>query len=205
MKISHLDLEVCAMNPQRWYLYAQKAGSHGYKMGYERVLRLAVYRYHKTSAVEARDHLTRMITKHDLRNAARIRDVENGLESYVGWATSVHLTAADVQVRIVLSLGFLELRGEIGRVDVTLTGYRTVLFHKAPPDWQLQLRMPLLQAAIASMYARPIERIEVGFQELDGSNLQTTTYSQREIVAAKRKFRAVGERVRRLTEAKSRG
>src|SRR2546422_307537 len=197
MRISHTDLEACIGNPQRW-LSTQNAPSHGYKMGYERMLRLAVFHYHKTSPEEARDHLNKIIKKHNLKSAIRISEVEARLESYIDWAVSEHLKAAGVQVKIALPLGFLEMRGEIGRVDVTAQGYRAVLFRKAPPNWHMQLRMPLIQEAVASLYGRPPEQTAVGFQELDGTDLQTVVYSQPQIIAAKKRFRTLGETVRLL-------
>jgi len=61
MRISHTDLETCVRNPQDWYVSTRNAPSHGYKMGYERVLRLALFHYHKTSTADARDYLDKMI------------------------------------------------------------------------------------------------------------------------------------------------
>jgi hypothetical protein len=91
----------------------------------------------------------------------------------MSWAESERLKVADTQVKIALPVGFLELRGQIGRVDVTPVGYRAVLLNLPPPKWQEQMRMPLIQAAISKMYGRPTEKIAVGFQEADGGNLQT--------------------------------
>ena len=67
-----------------------------------------------------------------------------------------------------------------------------VLLGKVPQDWEKQLRMPLLQVAIAQMYARPQDKTEVGFQELDASNLAVRLYGDMEIQRAQRKFMALG-------------
>jgi hypothetical protein len=198
MRISHTDLEVCVRNPRQWYASTIAAPTHGYKMGYERVLRLSVFHFHKTTAEAARDYLTDMIKKHQLKNTTRVSEIENGLEAYIKWTISERLKVAGTHVRISLALGFLELRGEIGRVDVTDSGYRGVLLSEAVPNWQAQLRMPLIQAAIASLYGRPTERTEVGFQELDGSNLQTVIYASRQITTAQEKFRALGRLMRSI-------
>jgi len=86
----------------------------------------------------------------------------------------------------------------VGRVDITTNGYRAVLLGAAPEDWKNQLRMPLIQLAVASMYNRPANQTEVGFQNLDGSKLTTTLYSRSQIERAGRKFEALGRAIRRL-------
>jgi hypothetical protein len=60
--------------------------------------------------------------------------------------------------------------------------------------------MPLIQAAIGPMYGRPPDKIAVGFQELDGSNLETVVYGRRQISAAEQRFRLLGETVRQLSK-----
>jgi hypothetical protein len=200
MRISHTELEICLRNPSNWYVSARTASSHGYKMGYERALRLTIFHYHKTSATDAREYLDRIVKKHNFKNAARVTEIENNLESYIQWAESESLKVADTQIKITLPLGFLELRGQVSRIDVTAIGYRAVLLGQAPPNWQQQTRMPLIQAAIGAMYGRPPGKIAVGFQELDGSGLQTVVYNRRQISAAGQRFRALGETVRRLSK-----
>jgi hypothetical protein len=199
MRISHTQLESCLANPLAWYLSSLAAEPHPYLMGYDRVLRLSIFRFHGTSDVEARDYMARMIRRHNLSNVSRIEEAEISLNRYITWATHERLKVADTGVNIVYRLGFLELRGEIGRVDVTDSGYRAVLLGKAPQDWERQLRMPLIQAAIAQMYGRPQEKTEVGFQRLDASKLVTKLYSELEIQKARRKFMALGRMVHRIS------
>jgi len=169
-------------------------------MGYERALRLAIFHYHKTSADEARRHIEQIVKKHNFKNATRVNEIETRLESYVDWAESERLKVADTQVKITLPVGFLELRGLVSRVDVTATGYRAVLLGPAPPKWQLQLRMPLIQAAISKIYSRPTEKIAVGFQESDGSSLLTLVFGPKQIRAAEQQFQILGEAVRRASK-----
>jgi len=133
-------------------------------MGYERVLRLSIFHFHHTPSVAARDYLARMIRRHHLGNVGRISEIEISLDRYITWATQERLKVAATKVNIAYELGFLELRGEIGCVDVTDWGYRAVVLGKVPQDWEKQLRMPLLQAAVAQMFGRPQDKTEVGFQ-----------------------------------------
>jgi hypothetical protein len=170
-------------------------------MGYERVLRLSIRHFHKSSSPAARDYMAEMIRKHNLRNVSKINEIEISLDRYVRWATGERLKVADTKVNIGYQMGFLELRGEIGRVDVTSTGYRAVLLGKVPDGWEQQLRMPLIQIAVALMYGRPQDKTEVGFQELDASNLAARIYSERQIQKAQHKFMALGRILRRVEKA----
>jgi hypothetical protein len=61
--------------------------------------------------------------------------------------------------------------------------------------------MPLIQAALAKMYMRPAKEIEVGFQEMDGSHLETVVFGGAEIEAAQRRFRALGEKLQEISRA----
>jgi hypothetical protein len=201
MRISHTQLESCLANPRAWYRSALAGESHPYLMGYDRVLRLSIFCFHRSSGPTARDYMEQMIRKHTLRNPSRISEIETSLNRYINWATQESLKVADTKVNIRYEFGYMELRGEIGRVDVTDTGYRAVLLGRAPLDWEKQLRMPLIQAATALMYGRPQGKIEVGFQELDASNLTTRLYTEKQIQAAQHRFVALGLVVRRIAKA----
>jgi hypothetical protein len=169
-------------------------------MGYDRLLRLAIFHFHNTSAVGARSYLANGIAKHDFRDAKRVTEIENNLESYMDWAASAGLRIADVHARLEFQEGYLELRGEIGRIDVTRAGYRAVLLTDPPREWKTHLRMPLIQAAISSTYGRPATEIEVGFQNLDGSDLDVFSYGTRRLEEARAEFRTLGRRIRRLSK-----
>ena len=198
MRISHTQLESCLANPRSWYRAAIAEESHPYLMGYDRVLRLSIFRFHHASAQVARDYMAQMVRRHHFKDAGRVREIESSLDRYIAWVSTEALRVADTNVKIACEIGFLELRGEISRVDVTATGYRAVLLGRVPPDWRSQLRMPLIQLAVASMYGRRQDRTEVGFQNLDASNLVTSLYTQQQVERARRRFTALGRVVRRI-------
>jgi hypothetical protein len=202
MRISHGALDACLRNPQLWFT-SRDASSHPYRMGYERALRHAIFHYHKTSAPEARAYLASMISKHNFRNAAKVAQIENDLEAYMTWANTENLRIATVQARIYFECGFLELSGEIGRVDVTTSGYRAIILRPPAVDWQTELRMPLIQEAVSTTYGRPVEEIEVGFQRLDSTDLQTVSYDATQLRKAEVRFRALGRTIRQLSQSRS--
>lgn len=196
MRISHTQLESCLANPRSWYRAAIAAESHPYPMGYDRVLRLSIFRFHHTSGRVARDYMAQMVRRHHFKDAGRVREIESSLDRYIGWASAEGLRVADTNVNIACEIGFLELRGQISRIDVTSVGYRAVLLGEVPADWHSQLRMPLIQLAVALMYGRRQDKTEVGFQNLDASNLVTLLYTERQIDKARRRFMALGRIVR---------
>jgi len=201
MRVSHTQLEACLANPRGWYRTSVEAQSHPYLMGYERVLRLSIFHFHKSSGPAAQSYMATMIRRHNLKNIRRINEIEISLERYLQWAAAERLKVADTKANISYQVGFLELRGQIGRVDVVSSGYRAVLLSDAPVDWDQQLRMPLIQAAVARMYGRPQDKTEVGFQRPDASNLFTRCFSDQQVQKAKRKFEALGRMLRKIHKA----
>jgi hypothetical protein len=167
-------------------------------MGYDRVLRLSIFRFHQASAQVARDYMAQMVRRHHFKDVGRVREIEFSLERYIAWGSAEVLRVADTNIRVACEVGFLELRGQISRIDVTATGYRAVLLGEVPADWHSQLRMPLIQLAVASMYGRRQDRTEVGFQNLDASNLVTSLYTEQQVERARRRFMALGRIVRRI-------
>jgi len=203
VRIPHNQLEDCLSNPAKWYSSARTDVSHPYKLGYDRALLLSIFQFHKTSANDARQHLSNTITRHNFKDSNRVAAIEDRLESYMAWATSHNIKVAEVQAKVRLDGGFLELRGEISRVDVTPDGYRTVILRDPPPNWERELRMPLLQLAASINYGRPDQEISVGFQRVDGTSLRVRTYNTSQLRAALTKFKRLGGRIRQLSRLKS--
>jgi hypothetical protein len=199
MKISHTQLDQCLLQPRQW-LREQSAQKFVFKMGYGRVLKLSIGRYHKmNSASDARRYMHELIAKHDLKNNARIDENEVTLDLYMKWHQKSGVNTADSMTRIQLDVGgYLQLSGIISRVDVTNDGYHGILFGVNQTNWKSQLRMPLIQKALADKYVRPVQDISVGVQGIDGSTLDVITFSPRQIRQAKEVFMDLGERIRAL-------
>src|SRR5579862_2838172 len=118
----------------------------------------------------------------NFRNAVGVDLTEAGLDSYINWHQTYGNITADDRVRISLDVqGYLALSGEVSRVDITSEGYRGILLDVPPRGWQDQLRMPLLQRALARLYGRPLNEVSIGVQDLDGSGMAITRFSSRRI------------------------
>jgi hypothetical protein len=75
------------------------------------------------------------------------------------------------------------LGGEISRIDLDLDseGYRGILLGNRPSGWKQQSRFPLIQRALSSRLQRSEQQISIGFQNIDGSQLETITYPHRRL------------------------
>jgi hypothetical protein len=198
MKISHRELEDCRRSPRTWWQARQSAG--GFRsFGYGQALLNAIHRYHRTnSARAARAHLQEMIER-NFTDEARIDQLQADFASYIRWHRSSGVIVADSNIRLSYSIGsFFDLGGLISRLDVTGDGYRAIILGAGRPNWQSELRMPLIQSAIALKYGRPVDDVSVGVQEPDGGALQEQSYTSSEIATARREFERLGKGVQRL-------
>jgi hypothetical protein len=197
LKISHLELEACRRDVVRW-VAARLAPGAGPRAGYAGMTKLAIYRYHATGdAGAARDHLRALLGR--FGNEGKKLGAEYELDAYIEWAERSGLIVADRKVRLGYDLSSgISLGGEVSRVDVDLNGgYRAVLLGTCDPGWRAELRMPLLQRAIADHFSRDEAEISVGVQELDGTGLQTVQYATDQVDEAEERARTVAAQLAR--------
>jgi hypothetical protein len=192
MNISHTQLDECRANPRSW-VQAKAGPSPFFAFGYNQALLHAIHRYHRSNgnAPDATQYLEDTIDR-NFKDGARADQIRDWLQAYIRWHERSAVVVADSKFRVKLSLGvLLELRGEMHRLDVLPGGYRALLLGPYPRGWQNQLRMPLLQRAVAMRYGRPIDDVSVGVQHLDGSGLAVNLYSRNEIATAESEFRSL--------------
>ncbi len=100
-------------------------------------------------------------------------------DTYIQWYESSGVIVADHRSRLDLDLeNGLILGGTVSRLDITNDGYRAILLGSRKPTWQQETRMPLIQRTMAAKYERPEDEVSVGYQNLDGSDLEVVVYSQ---------------------------
>jgi hypothetical protein len=157
-----------------------------------------MYRYHKgADRARARAYLLQACQRNRLNNTRRIDAATATLDSYIDWVEQNDPVVADVMIRVELSLGSeLILGGEVSRVDINRRGgYTAVLLDPPPEGWRDELRMPLLQSALARRYRREERDIAVGFQDPDGGRPIVATYSARDLLNAAEEARMLAARV----------
>ena len=186
MNISHTQLQVCFNSPTTWVESRLRPGGQFFRLGYEQCLRLSIYRAHRDGNSDtARQHLDRLLTRSRLSNSSRIDEIIHRLEGYLSWMQDTQTTVTNYKVRLRLELGSdIFLTGEVGRVDMTPQGYRALILGPVDSLSMDELRMPLIQRAVARVTGRPEDEFTVGVQELDASNMVARNFSQAEIEEA---------------------
>jgi hypothetical protein len=70
-----------------------------------------------------------------------------------------------------------------------------MIFESFNDQWANQLRMPLIQEAIARHYGRPAGEVWVGFHNLDGNLFAETRYGEARRKSALTEFGMIGTQV----------
>ncbi len=198
MKISHKQLESCRISPKSW-VASRQPGAGWASFGYRQALNLAISAFHSTNNIgTAKAKVDGYVAK-NFKDAKRIADLYGYLDEYAKWFATSGIISADSNVLLAYPLtSNWQLGGLISRVDYLQSGYRAVLFEGIAPGWEDQLRMPLIQTAIAVRYGRPATEVKVGFQELDGNTLTDTRYNIAQRSSAEDEFKKIGAQVWKL-------
>ena len=163
-KISHKRLETCRFSPKAWAL-AQTAGSGFPRFSYLQALGNAISLLHKTESLKQANAKLEEYIEKNFKDSKRILRIRDQLAEYARWHSKSKIVTADSNVTLNFPFqGTWHLGGIVSRVDVLDTGYRAVLFEIFDETWKNQLRMPLIQSAIAEQFGRPAEEVRVGLQ-----------------------------------------
>lgn len=198
MRISHRDLAVCKRDPVSWVAQKVNPSGSGPRAGYNAYLKNGIRRLHRGATLEeATAAMLAAIERNvHLKSAARKQDVADQLGSYYAWYSEKQPAVAESFFNIRYSATqFLTLSGQIDRVDVTETGHRGILLGLYDPAWEDELRMPLLQVAIAQRFGIYDGDTSIGVQHLDGTGLLTRQYTDQEVSSAVSEFRRLAQQV----------
>lgn len=200
MKISHKELETCFQSPKAWVTrrLAQEDEGGGPRFSYKQALTYALGELHatrdlQTAAAKLEGYLNRF------KNELAKQPMRDKLTRYSDWLDNSGIVPLESNVTLNFPLsGDWHLGGSISRVDLTTDGYRAIIFDAIMPEWKKQIRMPLIQLAIAERYGRPAAEVRVGFQDLTGNEIADHKYGKGTLTHAKSQFSDLGDRVRRL-------
>lgn len=183
MRISHSEFGAARHDPAAWLRAKQTPVVGGRRLGYAQAVKLAIYKFHSSQGDRSStlNHFDQMATRH-FRNAAKITEARLQLDAYIEWAHDAGVIVADHRIRLNLALhGDIALGGEVSRIDIGPNGYRAVLLSgRAVGGWKQELRMPLIQVAVADRYDRTADEVSVAIQMLDGGGLDEASYSQKD-------------------------
>jgi hypothetical protein len=201
-KISHRQLEDCRHSPKAWALN-QKTSAGFSTFGYRQALSNAITLFHRLGdPVEANKRLEEFIDRH-FTDLKKINVLRNQLIEYTRWYVQTGIITADSNVTLNFPIHSLwHLGGKVARVDVTDSGYRAILFEEFDGTWKEQLRMPLIQLAIAEKFGRPPAEVRVGFQDLDGNKTVEASYGEAKRSSALAEFESIGAVVQSILPPK---
>ena len=122
------------------------------------------------------------------------------LSDYISWFEESDVPVIGGQTRISLKItDELTIGGQLARVDLTRRGYRGVILNNSRPiGWESQKNWPILQLGLSQVIERPIAEISIGYQSLDGRNIQTQVFSELEIDAVVNDLRSASAEIERL-------
>jgi len=185
------ELEQARRDPARYRLERlEQVRESRFRVTYVTAIRFAILRYHRDrKRAGAQRHLEDLLARHNLVNPTRVDETMAQLDWYVdeyesrNWPLIRVRISANVPLPSRVPLD-LECSGEVFRVDLNPAGgYGAwVLQQTAPNDWRDELRLPLIQRAIASaIFGVPVAEVAVGIVALKDRAVHLDSYSEREI------------------------
>jgi hypothetical protein len=149
---------------------------------------MAIYRLHRgESLASSIAYVNKFMDSYELLNTTRRAEAESNLQSYAAWLETEGNVSIATKTRLKFEI-FKDtyIGGEIPRIDLQPAdgGYRAIIIGEEDPKWAKQLRMPLIQRAVAKALKRPENLVSVGTQLCDAGNLQTIKYSKGSIQSA---------------------
>lgn len=187
MKFRHGELEALRDDVRAW-VAKKKASTGGARMSYKHATRMGIYRLHRgDSTARAAKYLEEFLDSYDLKSAQKRAECEANLHEYARWLKREELTSLLTKTRLRTEVAVdLFVGGEIPRIDLLPTGgYRAILLGDESNGWRGELRMPIIQRAVASVLKRPESLVSVGVQAIDGSGLESSSFSKPEIEEAR--------------------
>jgi len=197
MRLALGAIEEALVNPAAFRARADAGEQTQFGYTYASALRNAIYRYHSTGDREdAAEYLEATIQKSKkLRSTKRRSETIDQLDWYVEQHAALGWPTFDTRVRISIPVPpraavSLTCTGEVGRIDmVPRGGYAAWLFASSVrPEWRYELRLPLLQVALAATLGVPNNEIQVGIYDFYARVVLSTTYPDSAIRAARRRF-----------------
>ncbi len=198
MKLKHYDLEACYSNTKAWVSNHIARKDPFFRLGYNRILHYGINHYHSfLDSDSTQNHMQKMIDNNDLIDISKIHDLFTRFNNYIDWHQKANVDVIDCLQNFELDLGYdITLSGQISRVDLTTQGYRGVFFQNYAQNWELELRMPLIQESLANKYQRSSSNFTVGFHDLDSMGIIEHHYNQQEIGTAIIKAKQLARRLK---------
>jgi hypothetical protein len=200
MRFRHGELEGLRQDVSAW-VAKKKVPTTGPRMSYKHATRMGIYRLHRGDSVSsAAKYLDEFLDSYSLKSAQKRAECEADLYQYARWMKDEALTSLLTKTRLQTEVATdIYIGGEIPRIDLLPTGgYRAILLGDDSGGWRDELRMPIIQRAVARVLKRSENLVSVGVQAIDGGGLESTSFSKAEIEEARRELIQLDAQARAL-------
>jgi hypothetical protein len=194
MRVPLGDLEEARRNPAAFKRKQQEAGDEkkgGY--GYYNLLLDSIMHFHKEglTAAEGEREIVRRYDK-----LARLKS-ERAVEKIIEWfreyaadyarlAPDMSLTRVQVALQLPEQFSTLQVSGQLPRVDRTAEGNLVAcVFSKEPRAWDQELRLPLIQEAVAHDLHANLEEVSVAAYCFPEGKHRTFQFSEAQIATSR--------------------
>lgn len=203
MRIGFSELRALTGNPTEW-ARARLRQTGSPRWSYVQATRAGIYRLHKVSDLaESRRYLSSLMDGVHLTNNDRRAQADENLLRYSEWNDRAQPLVVKVRLNTRLQINADDfVSGELGRLDLDVdsSGYKAVALGLDLNDLAIDVRMPLMQRAVAELLGVDDSSVAVGVQQLDGSAFVSRSFSARRINAAINDVKtAIAEAGRELT------
>jgi len=188
MRLALDDLEEARANPEEFRKKVE-TGQEGFmRPGRHAIMQNALQRWHK-GEITIDQARTEMISKCEQRFKAQegLKAVTRHFDQYVVRYQGLDNETPLVRMRVSVPLPTgadprFKITGNVRRLDRSADGmYTAWLWEKTQADWKTQLRLPLIQAALAARLNVDIEEIEVGIYCFQDNTNQTFSFTQTDV------------------------
>jgi hypothetical protein len=192
MRVPLGDLEEVRRNPAAFKRKLEATDERRGGYGYYNLLLDSIMHFHKESltAVEGEREIVRRYDK--LPRLKSERAVEKIIEwfreyaaDYARLGPAMSLTRVHVALQLPEQFSTLQVSGQLPRVDRTNEGNLVAcVFSKGPRDWDQELRLPLIQEAVAHDLHANLEEVCVGVFCFPEGKHRTYQFSEAQIATS---------------------
>jgi hypothetical protein len=187
IRLSLSRLEEARRNPERFAANMARAG--GMKMSRTRALQLATYYFHRQDQDPdaALRYLVDLYSR-NFKTPENLPKLEEHLQDYIADYKRRGTTTYQVQGRLAIPVTSdpdVLFTGELGRADLGGGHYAVWLFGMKRFDWASELRMPLIQAAVAQRHGVGPDLVSVGWYFFEPGEYDAETFNSQQIESAR--------------------
>jgi hypothetical protein len=187
------DIEEALRDPRAYRQKLDTPEVSYFGPSYMNAQRFAIFHYHKVQDRQATLwYFAQMLDRWGLTNPSRRGLAEEQLEWYFEAYRSGNLRTFRTQHRVAIDLAArfgnrITCSGEITRLDLAASGYAAWLLSANVPDgWMQELRIPLLQGAVAKSLDAATAEVSIGIIALAEQRMVYHTFDSADISRAER-------------------